>query len=1120
MLSINSLSESLLPNLYVKSLDLQTFSATTVAKKNVPKYQGPGFSSPEVGPDTMFNIGASKTNSECNIVLSVKSLKTSTYSEEIIELLNSEFSDNIKIFAHQITDRFLYESILQALASGTDLNNNNSIVDLELPTEANFKSIIDVITREDTKNYVDGLKTQVFNFIDIPLWNKFSKKSTFTTVSTPEQILDDGTILNEGILNLSFKFKKDTSFLAYLFIVGVKAPSANIASITSKPTAEVILIDGKFQNTGVIFTISQDQAGTSFDELTDFGKPGDVWAGGVHLHQGRYMAGTKHTTQPHAYLDYQFVEVAKFSDNRTLERRSLTPFDVTKKLNTVESSVNVFKNNLNLAKFSDYKKKTYTSDIMLSQNKKNHVNGVFFVDKHEIIRNNCAFPFIFQNIDLAFDQPGSSPGEKTSVIASIAAKSQMLSLKVYGPYYGGSYAIEDELLKTMSGEEISATQNAGSSLAIAKNENTSISTSLKIKKITDIGIKPNENEIETFIFKHYVGNALGDSTKHKYRYEVEYKDPTISIVKGVLLAIKSAKADTQSFINYIQSISGFEQYSQKIKDKVLKSITPENFDWVSTGTKPYYIKGVSDLASFNLAYVLFYNPNFGKKPISQSEFSKQLRHLSRLETTSLDKVNVLFAFLTNLESTLELALNSVTAKKQNKNSGASQNQYDQNVATGNVFSTRLTKTIKAKSKDCYINITDHGYDFLGQFTHSKINKNNFNKIFSNDFKAQCNMLFSKQFSTLSGDDMFTEERIEEALDLNYKPTGFSFRSPRENLYTFLNIPINAARDCVMLPETVINLNSNISPLPRIQQIVLAVLKYKRQIFENYFKPDASPQEIITADVLSLLGQGTGNKSVASEVSKTSNNSLNQQDTSFSAPQDLGNALETKIPSIASKILKKNIFKFTPPKFNTLIDDLPNYVLLSMLYRQLFTNTANQTGFKLQISQSDFEPYKDFAELIEVLQTPLPLNVLCLSINSGFYGPLKNFINNNLFYAGQTYIKSGVVMPAMMPHFWFIHQNIAFVEYLEDFETEEQTSLLKVDSDTPISENGGFITTKTRNIQKPIFKPITNTVLNSKKTGVKLICRLTPYENSTYINKKLLNELKMPFINNYFILEIN
>ena len=50
---------------------------------------------------------------------------------------------------------------------------------------------------------------------------------------------------------------------------------------------------------------------------------------------------------------------------------------------------------------------------------------------------------------------------------------------------GAALAIlEDELLKTMSGEEISATQNAGSSLAIAKNENTSISTSLKIKKIT------------------------------------------------------------------------------------------------------------------------------------------------------------------------------------------------------------------------------------------------------------------------------------------------------------------------------------------------------------------------------------------------------------------------------------------------------------------------------------------------------------------------------------------------------------------------------------------------------------------------------------------------------------
>lgn len=177
MLSINSLAENLLPNLYVKSLDLQTRSIRFKSNTNVPKYQGAGFSSPETlgGSGAEFYIDSSKGLSEFNIVLSVKSLKTSTYSQEIIELLNSEFSDDIKIFAHQITDRFLYENILQALAAGTDLNNNNSIADLELPTEANFKSIMDVLTRKDTKKYVNGLKTQVFNFIDIPLWNKFSK---------------------------------------------------------------------------------------------------------------------------------------------------------------------------------------------------------------------------------------------------------------------------------------------------------------------------------------------------------------------------------------------------------------------------------------------------------------------------------------------------------------------------------------------------------------------------------------------------------------------------------------------------------------------------------------------------------------------------------------------------------------------------------------------------------------------------------------------------------------------------------------------------------------------------------------------------------------------------------
>lgn len=85
---------------------------------------------------------------------------------------------------------------------------------------------------------------------------------------------------------------------------------------------------------------------------------------------------------------------------------------------------------------------------------------------------------MFRNIDVAFDQGGLTAAERSDITSLISANSQILSLKVYGPYYDGAYAIDDELLKTMDQEEISATQDAGSSLA----RQATVDTSLKIKR--------------------------------------------------------------------------------------------------------------------------------------------------------------------------------------------------------------------------------------------------------------------------------------------------------------------------------------------------------------------------------------------------------------------------------------------------------------------------------------------------------------------------------------------------------------------------------------------------------------------------------------------------------------
>lgn len=91
-------------------------------------------------------------------------------------------------------------------------------------------------------------------------------------------------------------------------------------------------------------------------------------------------------------------------------------------------------------------------------------------------------------------------------------------------------------------------------------------------------------------------------------------------MKSIVILIKRAKTSTQKFINYVESISGFDQYTQKLKEEVAKTITPNNFDWVSNTGEPYYIKSVLDLANSSLAYIAFSIPMLARCPFQNRSF--------------------------------------------------------------------------------------------------------------------------------------------------------------------------------------------------------------------------------------------------------------------------------------------------------------------------------------------------------------------------------------------------------------------------------------------------------------------------------------------------------------------
>ena len=157
----------------------------------------------------------------------------------------------------------------------------------------------------------------------------------------------------------------------------------------------------------------------------------------------------------------------------------MNPFSATKELETVNATVNMFKkNNLKLSKFSEYKKPSFTSDIYLSQDQKN-VNGMFFIDKMNVIKNNCAFPFIFKNIELALKNDSIL---KNSMLTTLMLTTELNSLKVYGPMDIGSQVTEKSELANIN----QAYVNSRKDLSLAKITSNGSTSQFVIKKMPEL----------------------------------------------------------------------------------------------------------------------------------------------------------------------------------------------------------------------------------------------------------------------------------------------------------------------------------------------------------------------------------------------------------------------------------------------------------------------------------------------------------------------------------------------------------------------------------------------------------------------------------------------------------
>ena len=1093
MISLESLSTNLVPNVYIKSLTLDTHYEGTVTNKKA----GYGMPDSELLEAPSNTTMAPSDSSKASLVLSMKYRKNKKTSSEIIHLLHDELSEYINIYVHRITSQSVYENMLA-------------------------KSVPKVLT---TVHQSEVQTTEKYSLQDYQVTIKDNK------LILPEETLEDGTVLQEMIQETSTFFPSDSKFLAYIIVPVIEHPELVKTGdiILGKVSADIIILNKIFQNEGMIFTIAPFPAGANTAALSKFGNPGDIWGGSVHLHNGFFMAGALHTPGvPHPVLDYQVIPVTKFVDNRVRDEIEKNILNVTQTLERMNSLTSRYKSSaINLLDFESYKRTSYLSDLLLSQDQELNVNGFVSIDKENLVKNNCAYPFLFDNI---MDMSKFNPAQGAKELKGLLAAATRMQLRVFqGETLLGTYSSADNTFNIANASTVDIKKARGKFLVRQEPISTNMGSAV----------------IEYFSFKH--GNANIGS--YKYRVEVEYKDPTVEYVKSIAQDIVAAEKAINGIIKRVSIMKssalsdnikpGFDPITQRINSSLIDEfISTENYAAYGVNSDGD-IDAVLDMASSVKTQIFIYNGSTPGTVSPSMYFPPYMKSLTNVYTATNDSLLVAMKFLRNMRTNIQNTLSIFGAKPlKDKDGSTAANQYGALKNQGDVESSRANKIINA-SQTGNIIIADHGYDFtgfikpgIGSGIFSGRNNNAFLNISKKDYKNACEYVLSKY---LANEYQTADSGIKEALQAEIMPMHVPNQKVASSAYAYLTMPtsfspnsIREIQSCVLLPQDVLSSENTFAD---VENIFNAILKLKYLLLDdssmfmlNGFGIYPTPTvNAIRQDLDTILGQkfGTFLPKIAGleEQSTTTTSpplSLNELQAGFASPVDPP-PLPPKVEAKWSKALVEQ----TGNK---------NFVLSSLLSKLIISDDLTM---QLPMTKADFYPFGPPAQLAaNPLWSPefnafhsdagsinarLPLQVAALSTRN----PQTDYSNGpfraKFLYtdSGEKYINNNVINPKYLCYYWFMHQNIAKVEYLSGF--EESMDVIYTKNKQNAYAVGPAVLRKKRNVKKEKWKMLSQEVIESLDPAQRLLCRVTQYDYPYYIDQTLAKALKMPLVNNYFVL---
>ena len=851
-------------------------------------------------------------------------------------------------------------------------------------------------------------------------------------------------------------------------------PSFSFPYPTGKIEKEIIISNKKLQENGMLFYISENQEDEAHEERFNSMK-GQLWFGGVHKHNRRYMALNWHKPDTlHPYLDYKYVKNKKLQDLRW---------------------VNLFEKqqiNLESPRTKEVDNYPIFSSLYSSPSRCSRVKLFFGIDVGKLLKQNSELPAIIDKL-ISF---GS--GEYIDLLRNWSLKTKSFKIlrqrvdingDVVNPTSDVKVVYESYNLgkpdvffyKNRTGQK--TTVVGGSTPLKTTSALVSVELDKKLSNINDF--------VKHYSFTDYEVSEVGKGI-FQYIIDIKYEDHTVPFLLKQKTILEKAEQLIRKYSNTVTgNKSGYFNSSlNKFNENFMPVAKKLGF------TKKQLPSAVRD--SFKTLKFLFFNtaegaidPEINALFLSKmSQMNNDFFNMLNPTTATPDSISAIKEIYDMALSFFGRFLKSLSNAKNPKsltNTGADGNiilQQTNRELVGAPIAQRVFE-VRHTFSDNLVDTSRFAaaYDFLSGVNNASPLDIGLKLINASDYsqrvKDETSYYFNDSNATFDLSVDLPSGKFSIASSVNTTSTRYlSLAGARQKDKTVF-LPTEFTSNNIINKILLYNRhnlvdNNLVTFKDTTYSLTNAIIDSDKQ--EGGGRTDSAPENMPTTKTSTSVGHGE-----PLTKSTSANNLLN-----FTNLLNIENNLDLDLVNynLGAYNLSNQYSFISNSFFNLEKQQTLSDTCETLKERDVRETTPKFNFVSYMTSVINSWPNQTKALLLATTQpTFLSENVNYLNDNTGLYDPATMSLKVEKFQ-----------------EFWFRHMNIVEVEYLSGYQqTQEQ-----------------FLSAE---INSPIWSPLTPTAFNSLSEGV-LVCRLKKYNGEMSLPlwpPSVYEKLDLPLYDEYFLI---